>query len=387
MKKAWEMWLGALALCALGAGCGGPAEKAGEGDTIKVGLFTSLTGDSANWGQATKEAVMLAIDEANAAGGVLGKKIELLIEDDMSTPERSKTVSEKLVNEFGVVALLGEVASGNTKMGAEVAQKAGIPLISSASTRVDLADIGSSFNRVCYTDDFQGAACARFALDRGWKNIALLIDRKNPYAEGLADNFRAYAKRKGANIVIEQYYQRGDAEFQSQLVKIKTANPQVVFLPGYHTEVVAIVRQARSIGLDVPFLGGDGWDNPELFQNAGKAIVGCFFSDHFTPDDPRPEAQAFVKAYQAKYGRRPEAIAALGYDSALVLIDAIKRAGTTEPEALKKAIRDTEGFRGATGVISIDDKGNARKPIVMIEIQPDGAFKAIQSVEWFDPNE
>jgi branched-chain amino acid transport system substrate-binding protein len=399
MKRALWIGLGIATLLAL-AGCGksggngsasgrqpvGEAPGLQGGQPINVGLYASLTGDSANWGKASEEAVRLAVEQYNAKGGFNGRPIQLLVEDDQSTPERSKTVAEKLVHENRVVALLGEVASGNTMMGMRVAQAAGIPAISSASTRVDLANIGDSFNRVCYMDDFQGASCGRYALEQGWKRMALFIDRKNPYAEGLAKNFEDYVVRHGGQIIIREYYQRGDIEYNAQLFRIKKANPDVLFIPGYHTEVIAIVRQARSQGLAIPFLGGDGWDNPDLFKCAGSAIVGARFSDHFTADDPAPHVRDFVEAYKEKYGKKPEAIGALGYDSAMVLFDAMKRAGTVEPNALKKAIRGTKGFQGVTGKITIDEKGNARKSILIIEIQKDGSFKPVQRYDWFDPS-
>lgn len=384
-----------LATVALIAGCGG--DKGGGGSAngggggeggIAVGLFTSLTGEESSWGKATKEGVELATEEFNAAGGLNGQKVSLYTEDDASTPERAKTVTESLVNEKKVVALLGEVSSGRTLVGGKVAEAAGIPLISSASTKVTLPnEIGASFNRVCYKDDFQAAVLAKYAVEKGWKKIAMFVDKKNPYSTGLQGDFDKYIKKFGGEVVATEFYNKGDQEFSSQLASIKGKGPDAVFIPGYYNEIIPISKQARNLGLNVPLFGGDGWDAPNLYDGAGDAIVGSQFSDHFTKDDPAEHVQKFVKDFAGKFGHQPDAIAALAYDSAKVLFDAMKRAGSTDKEKLKKAIRETKDYKGVTGMITIDTAtGDCQKPIVILEVEKGGAFKPVKSMPWFDPS-
>jgi len=400
MKRAiWTRLVGGLALVLMvGCGCSksgtsGTTDGGQAGDTIAVGLFTSKTGEESSWGKATIEGVELAVDDFNAAGGLDGKKVQLFIEDDASTPEGAKTVTEKLIQEDKVVALLGEVSSGRTLVGGKVADAAGIPIISSASTRTKLADeVGGSFNRICYRDDFQAAVLAKYAAEKGWNRVALFVDKKNPYSTGLQDDFAGngdfpgFAKKFGVEVVATEFYNKGDQEFSSQLASIKAKNPQAVFIPGYYNEVIPIVKQARNLGLTVPIFGGDGWDAPNLYSDAGDAIVGCQFSDHFTKDDPAEHVQKFVKDFTAKYSHAPDAIAALAYDSALVLLDAMKRAGGTDKDKLKAAIRGTKDFKGVTGSITIDSKGDCQKPIVILEVEKGGAFKPVKMMPWFDPS-
>ena len=343
---------------------GGPA-----GNEIPVGEFASLTGGTATFGQSSHNGDVLAIDEINAAGGVLGKQLHLLTEDDQSKTEDAVASVQKLVNSDRVIALLGEVASSRSMAGGPIAQMAHVPMISPASTNEDVTKRGDYIFRVCFIDPFQGQTMARFALNSlGKHRAAVLTDVKQDYSVGLDEAFKHTYSTSGGTIVSEQSYSSGDKDFHAPLTSIKASNPDVIFVPGYYTEVSLIVRQARELGIDVPILGGDGWDSQELTKGAEQQFNNTYFSNHFATEDPDTTVQNFVKKYQAKYNMLPDAMAALGYDAARILADAIKRAGSTDSAALKNAIASTKDFPGVTGHITIDKDRNASKPLTIIKI-------------------
>jgi branched-chain amino acid transport system substrate-binding protein len=354
---------------------GGPA-----GNEIPVGEFASLTGGTATFGQSEHNGDVLAVEEINAAGGVLGKKINLLTEDDQSKTEEAVASVQKLVNSDHVVALLGEVASSRSMAGAPIAQNAHVPMISPASTNEDVTKKGDYIFRICFIDPFQGQTMAHFALGSlGKKRAAVLTDVKQDYSVGLDEAFKKTYSTSGGTIVSEQSYSSGDKDFHAPLTSIKAANPDVIFVPGYYTEVSLIVRQARQLGIECPILGGDGWDSPELTKGAEKEFMNTFFSNHFATEDPDTTVQNFVKKYQDKFHSIPDAMAALGYDATRILADAIKRAGSTDSAALKKAISETKDFAGVTGHITIDQNRNASKPITILKIT-NGQFHFAQRI-------
>ncbi|HEX4085507.1 MAG TPA: ABC transporter substrate-binding protein [Chthoniobacteraceae bacterium] len=346
---------------------------------IKVGEFASMSGGSASFGQSSHNGTALAIDEINAAGGLLGKKVDLITEDDRSMAGEPSTIVHKLISEDGVVAVLGEVASSKSLEAAPICQENHIPMISPASTNAKVTEVGNYIFRVCFIDPFQGKVMAKFALSRGWKNVAILKDVKQDYSMGLADAFEKAITANGGSIVKEQEYSTGDKDFRAQLTSIKASHPDAIFVPGYYAEVALIARQARQFGIKVPLLGGDGWVGESLLKVAGHALDGCYFSNHYSQDDPSPVIQDFVKKYQAKYGEKPDAMAALGYDSAKILADAITRAGTTAEPQLRNAIAATKDFKGVTGDITLDADRNATKAAVILTIA-NGGFKFVQRV-------
>jgi len=278
------------------------------------------------------------------------------------------------------VALLGEVASGRSLEMAPIAQKAGIPMISPASTNPQVTENRDYVFRICFIDPFQGTVMGKFANSRGWKKVAILTDTKQDYSVGLSQYFKAYFTKNGGTITSEQNYSSGDKDFKAQLTKLKAGNPDAIFASGYYNETSLIATQARELGITAPLLGGDGWDSPSLVQVAGKAIEGSYFSNHFSTEDQSPRIQEFVKKYQALYGKAPDAMAALGYDSAMILADAIKRAGTTEGKALRDAIAATKDFDGITGKITLDANRNANKPAVILTIK-DGKFQYVETLQ------
>jgi len=349
-------------------------------DTIKVGEFASLTGGTASFGQASHKGTLLAIEELNAAGGALGKQIQLITEDDQSQAGQPATIVQKLIAQDKVVAILGEVASSKSLEAAPICQQSKIPMISPASTNPKVTETGDYIFRVCFIDPFQGTVMAKFALDRGWKRVALLTDVKQDYSVGLAEFFVKYFTSHGGEIVKEQKFSSGDKDFKPQLTSLKAAQPDAVFIPGYYGEAALIGKQARLLGLKVPLLGGDGWIGESLLKVAGKSLDGSYVSTHFFDKDPSPVVQTFVQKYRARFhDETPDDMSALGYDSAMILAEAIKRAGTTESSALRNAIAATKNHAGITGSITLDEKRNASKPAIILAIK-DGAFQFEQSV-------
>jgi branched-chain amino acid transport system substrate-binding protein len=347
---------------------------------IVIGEFASLTGQTATFGQSVHGGTTLAIDEINAAGGVLGKQIKLLTEDDQSKAEDATAAVQKLINRNNVVALLGEVASSRSRAGGPIAQQAKIPMISPASTNEEVTKIGDYIFRICFIDPFQGEAMANFAMKTlHAKRAAILLDTKQDYSIGLANSFRETLRKNGGEEASEQAYSSGDKDFRAALTSIRASNPEVIFIPGYYSEVSLIVRQARELGITVPLLGGDGWDSPELTKGAEKQFNGTYFSNHFSTEDPDPAVQDFLKKYRDKYHADPDAMGALGYDAARILADAIKRAGGTDSKKLRDAIASTKDFAGVTGSITVDANRNASKPLTILQIV-DGKYHFAQRI-------
>ena len=353
---------------------------AGGGDTIKVGEFASLTGKEATFGQSSHDGTALAIDELNTQGGLFGKKFELLTEDDQSKEGESKTIAQKLIARDGVVALLGEVASSRSLEAAPICQANKIPMISPSSTNPKVTEIGDYVFRVCFTDPQQGKALANFGLDTlKAKNMAVLTDVSTAYSVGLAKYFEEPFKAAGGTIVVEQKYSGGDRDFKAQLTTIKAANPDALFVPGYYTEAGLIARQAKELGLNCVIFGGDGWESSELCQIGGEAVEGTYFSTHYSPEEPDPAVQTFVKDFKAKFNSVPDAMAGLGYDSAMILADAMKRAGGTDGAKVRDALAATKDFPGICGKVTIDADRNARKPLVILLVT-NGVFHLLKTV-------
>jgi len=349
-------------------------------DEIVIGEYASLTGGSASFGQSSHKGTALAIDEINTAGGVLGKKLKLITEDDQSQAGQPATIARKLISQDKAVAILGEVASSKSLEAAPICQQNKIPMISPASTNPKVTEVGDYIFRVCFIDPFQGTVMSKFAQSKGWKNVAVLTDVKQDYSVGLAEFFIKDFKESGGQIVKEQKYSTGDKDFKPQLTSIKAAKPDAIFVPGYYAEVSLIAKQARLLGIKAPLLGGDGWVGDSLLKVAGNALDGSFFSCHFSSADKSPVVEGFVEKFKAKYnGETPDDMAALGYDSAMILADAIKRAGSTEPEKLRDAIAATKEHQGITGKITLDEHRNANKPAVILTIG-NGGFDFVETV-------
>jgi branched-chain amino acid transport system substrate-binding protein len=352
-----------------------------QGDPIKVGSLNSMTGLTSTFGQSSDRGIRLAAEEQNKAGGVLGRPIEIDTGDTESSPDKTSLAVLKLLEQDKVVAVLGEVASSRSIAAAPACQRAKIPLLSPASTNPKVTKLGSYIFRSCYVDDFQGVVIAKFtANDLHLKKAAILTDTKNDYSTGLRRVLQAEFPKLGGELVGDESYQAGDTNFKTQLTNIKAANPDIVFLPGYYTEVALIVNQARELGITCPFIGGDGWDSDVTLKQGGAAMNGCYFADHYFSGDTDPKVLEFVKKYKDRFnGEEPDAMAVLGYDAADILFAAIDRAKTTDEPALRNAIAETKNFPGVTGNITIGKDRNAIKPAVVLEIQ-DGAYHMVKRI-------
>lgn len=363
------------------SGCGQGGQSGAAADTIKVGEYASLHGSEAAFGQSSHKGTLLAVEQINANGGVLGKKIDLITEDNQSKPGESATIVKKLITRDHVIAVLGEVASGRSLEAAPICQEDKIPMISPSSTNPKVTQTGDYIFRVCFTDPFQGKLLAQFARKTLKANkIAILSDVAAPYSVGLTKYFREPFVADGGQIVAEQKYSSHDKDFKAQLTAIKAANPDAIFVPGYYTEAGLIVLQARQLGITIPLFGGDGWEAPELIQTAGKALEGTYYSTHYSPENTSPIVQEFVKKFQARFdGETPDAMAALGYDSAMVLADAIERAGTTDSAKLRDAIAATKDLQCVTGKLTLDADRNPTKSAVIVTVK-DGKFKYVETI-------
>lgn len=362
-------------VCAAVAACAKPSH-----DVILIGEYGSLTGGTATFGQSTHQGILLATDELNGAGGLLGKKVKIITEDDQSKPEEAKTAVLKLIKQNQVVAVLGEVASSRSLAAAPECQKNKIPMLSPASTNPKVTEIGDYIFRACFIDSFQGEGMAKFAHGTlALRRVAILKDIKNDYSVGLADFFEKTFKSLGGEIIDVQSYSEGDIEFRAQLTSIKGKSPEGIFVPGYYTEVGLIARQARELGLNVPLMGGDGWDSPKTVEIGGESVNNAYFSTHYAADDPSHKVQDFIAKFKKRYGAQPDAMAVLGYDAAHILFDAIKRAGAAEPSKIRDALAQTQNFSGVSGMISMDANRNAKKRLSILKIE-NGTIKFFSAV-------
>lgn len=376
-RRRWVLAALGLLVC---WGCSGSNEQSkGDGEgaggasasgTILVGEFGSLTGSEATFGQSTHAGIMLAITERNAAGGVKGRKIDIKTYDDQGKTQEAGTAVTRLITDDKVVAILGEVASSLSIAGGEVAQRYGVPMISPSSTNPRVTAIGDMIFRVCFLDPFQGYAAAKFARDHlKAARAAALFDQGQAYSTGLKDYFSEAFTRLGGTVVSTQAFSGGDQDFNAQLTTIRGAGADVLFIPGYYTDVGNIAIQARRLGITVPLLGGDGWDSAQLAAIAGPAVEGAYYSNHYSPDEERPVVHEFVTKYKAANGAVPDGLAALGYDAARILFDAMDRAPSLVGKDLAATIAATREFQGVTGVISIDENRNARKSAVIVQMK------------------
>lgn len=343
-------------------------------EELKIGAVFPMTGAIATYGQESVNGIKMALAEINKLG-VKGRKIKLFVEDNRGETMDSASAVKKLIEVDGVDAIIGSVASSNTLAGAPIAQNAKVPMLTPASTSEKVTKTGDFISRTCFTDDFQGAVMAKFAFENLKKRrVAIIIDNSSDYSKGLAATFKKEFVKMGGVLASEEdfAYVQKDNDFRSLLRKLNRTKPDVVFLPGYYTEVGLILKQARQSGINIPFLGGDGWDSPKLQELAGEAVNGNYISSHFSPDDKSATVMKFVKEYVANYNSKPGAMAALGYDGMLVMADALNRAKTFAHGDIQKAILATKNFQGVTGNISIDSHRNATKSAVVLETTTTG---------------
>ncbi len=336
---------------------------------IVIGQYGSMTGSEATFGQSTNKGVELAIEQRNAKGGVHGRPIEVVTLDDAGKSQEAGTAVTRLITEHDVVAVIGEVSSSLSKAGGAVAQQYGVPMISPSSTNESVTQIGDMISRVCFIDQFQGFVVAKFARDNlHAQKIGVLYDQQQAYSKGLAESFDVAFRQLGGTITTMQAYTGGDVDLSAQLQSLKDTSPEAIFLPGYYTDAGNIARQARKLGIAVPFLGGDGWDSEKLTEIGGDAIEGSYYANHYSFEETRPAVKQFVAAFKARWGVVPDGLAALGYDAAGVLFDAMDRSPSLDGEPLAAAIAATKGYPGVTGKITLDADRNPVKSAVMLVI-------------------
>jgi branched-chain amino acid transport system substrate-binding protein len=349
-------------------------------DELVIGGYGALTGSTATFGQSAQKGIEMAVSERNERGGLLGKKIRLVMEDDQGKPEEAQTVVSRLINRNRVIAVIGENASSRSLAAAPVCQQAGIPMISPSSTNPKVTAVGDYIFRVCFIDPFQGKVMAKFAANTlKVKRVAILRDIKNDYSVGLAEVFVKSFQDAGGSIIGNESYSEGDNDFSAQLTSLKQQNPEAIFIPGYYTEAGLIARQARRLGIEVPLLGGDGWESPKLLEIGGEALNDCYYSNHYSLNDPSPAVQNFVKAFQTLYGQAPDAVAALSYDATAVLFHAIQQAGSADPKRIRDTLAHVRQYSGVTGEITIDENRNAVKPAVVLRVK-NGKLEFVETI-------
>jgi branched-chain amino acid transport system substrate-binding protein len=375
MKKGITLLTALLFGASIFTGCAKSAATAtGSSNTIKVGLNYELSGNVATYGQGLVEGIELGFEEINKNGGVLGKQVELVKKDNKSDATEAANVSTALTTKDKVVLLLGPATSGNTKAASPAATTSKVPLVSASATADDVTvdkngKVRQYIFKTCFSDSFQGVIMANFASsDLKAKKAAILQDVTSDYSKGLLTSFKGQFTKLGGNIVDEEAYKSKDNDFNAVLTKIKAANPDVLYVPGYYEEVGLIVKQARQLGLNVPILGGDGYESPKLAEIAGASVLNnVYYTNHYSSTDTSPEVVKFKDAFKAKYNKAPDAFNALGYDLAYFAADAIKRAGAADAAKIQQALAETKDFKGVTGTISIDKQHNAVKSITIIQ--------------------
>ncbi len=336
---------------------------------IIIGVVAPLTGEAATFGKSTQEGAELAAAEWNAKGGINGSTIVLKIADDKGDPTEGAAAFTRLIDQEKVVAIVGTVMSKVSLAGAPICQAKKIPMISPTSTNEKVTLVGDFIFRACFIDNFQGVVGAAFAYNNlKVTKAACLFDVGNDYTKGLSESFRDAFVKLGGEVVGFEAHPTGATDFNAQLTKILASNPGLIYISDYYNDVGLITKQARALGYKGFFLGGDGWDSPELVKIGGDAVEGGFFTNHFSKDDTRPEVQEFVKNYTTKYGAAPDALAALAYDASNLMFDAIKRAGSTDGAAIRDAMAKAN-FKAVSGTITFDANRNPIKAAVIIEIK------------------
>jgi branched-chain amino acid transport system substrate-binding protein len=361
---------------------GGGTPAADAKGPIKVGEVGSMTGTEATFGISSHRGIQLRVDEVNASGGVKSRQIQVIALDDQGKPEEAATATTRLIASEHVIAVLGEVASTRSMFMADKCQPAKVPMVTPSSTNPRVTEKGDYIFRACFIDPFQGYVMAKFATSNlHLKKVAVLKDVRNDYSVGLAENFTENFKKMGGQVIATESYSNGDVDFKAQLTKMKAQAPEALYVPGYYTDVGLIARQAREVGMTTPLLGGDGWDSEKLYEIGGDALLGCYFSNHYSVDDPSPRIQEFVAKFKKTYGGQlPDSLAAQAYDAAGMLVDAMNRAPELTGPAIRDALAQTKGYHGVTGDITLDEKRNPLKPAVVLRVAKGGKYEFVTKV-------
>jgi branched-chain amino acid transport system substrate-binding protein len=363
------------------------------GEPIKLGFNLEMTGDAATFGQSSQKGAEMAIAEINDKGGLLGRKVEAIFDDNANKPTQSASVATKLINQDKVDVLIGCVASSNSIAMAKLAEESKVPMVTPASTRttLTLSDDGKTplryVFRTCFTDDFQGEGMADFIVNGNikGKKAVIFYDAESDYSKGIYERIKQVAPKLGLTIVAEDsYLQKSETDFRSKLSKFKGKDFDALIVPGYYGQVSQIANQVRELGLTQPLVGGDGWDSEDLWKVGGTNIEGSYFTNHYSSDDQDPHVQDFIRKYKEQYGgNTPDAMAILCYDAVNVVADAITRAGDTDKEKVTDALADTKNFEGAAGTITINETHDATKKLVVLKVSEGGKYEWVYS---YDPN-
>ncbi len=382
LKRYASVFLASSLVVGILAGCGSKentssGSNGSKSDEIKVGLNLELSGPVASYGSGISKGAKLAIDEINKAGGIDGKKIVPVEIDNKSDAAEATTAAIKLATQEKVVAQIGSATSGDTVAAVQIANKNKMPIIGPSATSETVTinekgELNEYAFRTCFIDPFQGQIAANFALNTlKTKNVAIFADSASDYAKGLAKSFKETVEKNGGTVVAEESYVAKDTDFKSTLTRLKSKKPDFIYIPGYYEEVGLIIKQARAAGIDVPLMGGDGWDSPKMLELAGKdALNNTYFTNHYSAEDPDEKIQKFVAAFKAaNKDQAPDAFNALGYDTVYWLKDAIERAGSTDGEKIKKALEETKDLSLVTGTFSVDEKHNPVKTATVLEFK------------------
>jgi len=370
-----------VATLALGVGCKKQEEAkeaapaAPVADTIKIGFLGALTGDVAMYGKTTLNGMKLAADEINAAGGITGKKVEIVEADDRGDKQEGASITQKFISRDKVVAIVGDPTTGITKVVAPLAQKAQVVLLSAGATGPGVVENGDFIFRDTLLDSVAIPACIDyFAKDLKYKKVAVITSDNNDYSVGLSQTFRDAAKGKGITIVADEKVSDGGKDFSAQITNIKAKNPDVIFFSGYYTEGALIMKEARKQGLKCNMFGGDGLFSPKFIELGGTAVEGSMSALGFTTEQATPETEKFLKTFQAKFNEMPGLFEAQGYDAVMLIAEAMKRANSVDPKVFKNEIAKTKEFKGVSGTITIRaNREPIKSPLSLLAVK-DGKF-------------
>ena len=374
-KKILAITTAVVGVAMMGALFTGCSSSKGNDKEIKVGANFEVTGGVANYGNQALKGIKLAIKQANENGGVLGKQINLIVADNKSEASEAANAATKLISQDGVKVLLGPATTSNMLAASQIATDNKIPAITPTATNpkitVENGQVKPYIFRSCFIDPLQGEVMADFATKTlNVKTAAIYVDSSSDYSKGLAEVFAKKFAEAGGTIVAQESFLQKDQDFKSTLTKLKASNPEVIFIPAYYEEVGKIVKQARELGINAKLLGADGWDDSKLVDIAGaQPLNDTYFCSHYSEQDNDANVKDFIAAYKAEYGEEPNVFAALGYDAGKMLVDAIKRAGSDDPEKIRQALAETKNLQVGTGIITMDANHDPIKSAVVLEMK------------------